>query len=235
MRMRTSAWMSTLLTLVCWPTVALAGMPSPFPQLTEWGARQVSAISFFAVVWLVSAIAIRWLWNSLAQDFSAIPRLSFGRALAGTALWSLALFVVLTMIAGSRELLTPGAWQPQGVLYKLASAPPAPPADPQQLDKRRENLRRLKDALWSYAAQHHGQFPQSEAEAGLTSVLWEVPDAAGIRYRYVPGQKADKKNNILLYEPAVHGDERLVLETGGEITLLSTVQIRQRLERKEQP
>jgi hypothetical protein len=108
-----AAW---VLLLVC-PTAAWAGMPSP--HLSDWAELRFEAISFFVVVLLAVAAAVRWLWNSLAKDFPKLPRLSYRRALAAAMLGGLVLVVVLTMIAGSRELLTPGAWQKQGVLYKV--------------------------------------------------------------------------------------------------------------------
>jgi len=52
-----------------------------------------------------------------------LPRLSFGRALAGVILWGLLFFIVLTMISGARELMTPGAWKKDGATYKLADDP----------------------------------------------------------------------------------------------------------------
>jgi hypothetical protein len=56
------------------------------------------------------------LWNSLQRDFPRLPRLSFSRALAGVVLWGLLFIIVLTMISGARELMTPGAWQRQGFI-----------------------------------------------------------------------------------------------------------------------
>ncbi len=64
-------------------------------------------------------LVIRWLWNSLARDFSRLPRLSYGKALAAVGLIGSLLAVVLTMIAGARELMTPGAWVKEGLLYKV--------------------------------------------------------------------------------------------------------------------
>lgn len=35
-------------------------------------------------------------------------------------LWGLLFIVVLAMISGARELMTPGAWEKQGATYRLA-------------------------------------------------------------------------------------------------------------------
>ena len=104
------------------PTVALAGMPSA--TLTDWAATRVETISFFVAVFFVLVVVVRALWNSLARDFPKLPVLTFKRALAAVLLLSLLLAVVLTMIAGARELLTPGAWQKQGHTYRLSEPQP---------------------------------------------------------------------------------------------------------------
>ena len=51
--------------------------------------------------------------------FPNLPKLNFWRALGLTVLWGLLFMVVLTMISGGRELMTPGAWDRQGATYKL--------------------------------------------------------------------------------------------------------------------
>jgi hypothetical protein len=45
--------------------------------------------------------------------------MTYARALAAVALWGFVFVIVLTMISGARELLTPGAWEKQGATYKL--------------------------------------------------------------------------------------------------------------------
>jgi hypothetical protein len=219
------------------PSAALAGMPSPV--LSDWAELRFETISFFVVLLLIFTAVIRWLWNYLAKDFPALPRLGYRKTLAGVVLVGLLLAVVLTMIAGARELLTPGAWQKQGVLYKVAAPPatpaPSPPVDIQQLDQRKERLGKLKTALWQYAAQHDGHFPKDNTSSEIEPTLWELPSAGGTRYFYVPGLKTDQSPNVLVYEPNVLGDaERLALRTDGEIVVLSTAELRKQLS-KQQP
>lgn len=107
---------------------ALAGMPSPLPddlpralRLTESAEARLAAISFFVVGLLVCTTAVWGLWNFARCDLPKWPRLSFGKALAIVVLWGLAFVIVLTMISGARELMTPGAWKKNGITYKLAS------------------------------------------------------------------------------------------------------------------
>ena len=180
----------TLLGTVClWPRTLWAGMPTP--QLTDWGLTRLSSISFFAAVFLVAAAVIRALWNVLAKDFTRLPRLSYGKALAGSLLLGLCLVAVLTMIAGARELLTPGAWQRQGPLYAVAhrqrsDASSLRGADPPRTADRKEHLERLRDALWQFAAKHGGRFP-SAGDKEITDEAWEVPGGVATRCLYVPG------------------------------------------------
>jgi hypothetical protein len=154
--------------------------------------------------------------------------------LAVVLLWGLALAVVLTMIAGARELLTPGAWQKDGLLYKVA-APEAPAPDESRLAERREGLHRLQAALWHFAAQHGGRFPASIAESGISPELWEVFGGAGTQYLYVAGLKAGNAADLLVCEPDLHGDERLVLCTNGQLALLSSSEIRSKLQPGKKP
>ena len=106
---------------------AVAGMPTPLPAdvleaiersellRTQW----MKAISFFSVVLLVSPLAVRGLWNSMAKEFPRMPRITYLKSLALITIWGLLFLVVLTMIAAAREMMTPGVWQRQGLLYKL--------------------------------------------------------------------------------------------------------------------
>lgn len=97
---------------------ARAGMPSP-PVLTDVAKLRVQTISFFLLVFVLCAAAIQRLWNALRPTFPRLPRLSFPKALGLVALWGLLFIVVLTMISGARELMTPGAWERDGATYRL--------------------------------------------------------------------------------------------------------------------
>lgn len=99
---------------------AHAGMPSF--TLTDIAKARLDTISFFLVLLLVCAGVVQLLWNYLAKDFPKMPRMSYGRALAAITLWGLVFVLVLSMISGARELMTPGAWEKQGATYKLKGA-----------------------------------------------------------------------------------------------------------------
>jgi hypothetical protein len=102
---------------------AFAGMPSPI-TLRDMARMRIEAISFFLLVLLVSAKLIQWVWNGMRSTPSRVPRLSYPRSLGLVALWGLLFIVVLAMISGARELMTPGAWEKQGATYRLK-----PPGD----------------------------------------------------------------------------------------------------------
>ncbi len=104
---------------LCSPMDLHAGMPMPV-TLTDVASARLDTLSFFAVVFLASALAVRFIWNRLRADFPVLPFLSYSRSLGLILLVGLLFNVVLTMISGARELLTPGAWEKHGVTYRLA-------------------------------------------------------------------------------------------------------------------
>lgn len=119
MKRAVPALAAPLLLLLCTP--AHAGMPSI--TLTDVAGARFEAISFFIVLLLLVAFCVRVLWNYLGKDFPKLPRLSYGRALAGVTLWGLVFLLILTMISGARELMTPGAWEKHGATYELKDKP----------------------------------------------------------------------------------------------------------------
>ncbi len=80
-------------------------------------------MSFFLFLLLLSAAIIQQIWNYLRGSFKRLPRLSYFKAVSLVALWGLLFIIVLAMISGGRELMTPGAWERNGVSYRLV--PPA--------------------------------------------------------------------------------------------------------------
>lgn len=107
---------TTLISLASASTVH-AGMPSW--TVSDLANARIDAISFFLVVLLLLALLVKFLWNYLAKDFQKLPKITYPRALAAVTLWGLLFLLVLTMISGARELMTPGAWEKNGATYKL--------------------------------------------------------------------------------------------------------------------
>ena len=97
---------------------AIAGMPSL--TLSDVASLRLSGISFFVVLLLLTAWGFRYLWNYLRRDFGRMPFLTYRMSLAAVLLLGLLFNIILLMIAGTRELMTPGAWEKSGVTYKLS-------------------------------------------------------------------------------------------------------------------
>ena len=92
------------------------------PTLTGLAEARLHIISFFVAIFMVTSLAFLLIWNSLRQTFTSLPKLTYRRALALVGLWAAAFILILTMISGARELMTPGAWEKSGAIYKLNEA-----------------------------------------------------------------------------------------------------------------
>jgi hypothetical protein len=227
----------SLLAICLWSGLApaaMAGMPGPLPEnvvtdlrLNDPAQMRLEAISFFLAVLLFSAVAVWGLWNYLRRDFQALPRLTFGKALAGVVLWGLLFIIVLTMISGARELMTPGAWKKRGFTYRLATAA-SDTTDDAAVALRRQHLERLRTALWRYAATHDGRFPPQADGTAVPPELWEVPDSGGLRYLYVANLSASQHETLLLYEPELEPGRRFALLTSGDVVRLTSLEIARR-------
>ena len=211
------------------PRTSYAGMPSI--GLTEVAAMRLSTISFFVVGLLLSAWVVGKVWNSLARDFPRLPRLSYKRALSVVVLWGLLFIIVLTMISGARELMTPGAWEKDGLTYKLPvqQAPPSDPDERQILARRQEKLVQLAEQLLAYAAEHSGQFPSQDDVQKIPESYWQVDGKSGLRFVYVPGRSSQGKSFPLAYEPQVVDDRPFVVMTSGVCERLEFDEVIRRL------
>ncbi len=167
---------------------------------------------------------VQRIWNRLTLDFGRLPRLSYRGALAFVVLWGLVFHLVLTMISGARELMTPGAWERDRATYKIRQS--LPPSESDQLRlARRQQLERLRTALWQYAQRNGGSFPRDDYAPGIPESVWTVLDPSGLHYIYVSGSRADATRTPLAFEPGIYGRERFALFTNGEIEALSIEQI----------
>lgn len=140
--------------------------------------------------------------------------------------WGLLFVVVLTMISGARELLTPGAWEKVGVTYRLAG----PKADEPAVDYtseplRRAKLERLRDALWAYARGHDGQLPAGTTDPDIAAEFWQTTDPSAVSYIYVAARKPHVGAELLAFEPRVFGDGQFALFTSGEIRKLAATEL----------
>lgn len=212
-----------------WTSSARAGMPSPIRFLNELGQRRFEELSFFFVGFLAMAGVVRVLWNSLRRDFPQLPEISYRRSASLLLLWGLFLTVVLAMVSGARELMTPGAWKPKGITYQLADSErhqsAAATSNSVQDAERRLRLENLRFALWQFAQSHEGRFPTDVEKLQISKSLWLADDKSELTYFYQPGLSTHDANSVLVYEPEMYEDGQYVILTSGAIVKRSDVSI----------
>ena len=192
--------------------------------LTDMARMRFDALSFFIGLYLLISWVVKMLWNYFARTFPALPRIHYRRALSLVLVSGLLFYVVLTMISGARELLTPGAWEKQGAGYRLRENAVT------ETDKedRREALRRLRTAIWSYAEKHEGNAPAGPLVDGIERSAWRFP--GGGLYCLMPGVRPGGGRAILVYEPSRAGGRRFVLLADGTIEDHSEGTLKQQIE-----
>ncbi len=194
----------------------LAGMTSF--TLTDIAEARIEVISFFLLVILLSSWVVKLLWNVLARDFPAMPKIRYNHALAIFTVTGLFLYVVLTMISGARELMTPGAWEKTGATYKLKDGSPSALTEVPE-STRRLALRNLFDHLKIYADNHDGTLPPKRFAGGIPGSAWIAADGIGVPFQYFSGGKPGDReaDRIIACEPSTVGDDRFVLFGDGQI------------------
>ena len=210
-----------LLAALCHAPTAFAGMPAP--TLTDAGQMRLRSLGFFLALFFGLAKLFQSLWNWLRKDFPKLPILGYRRAVGMVFVWGMALELVLTMVSGARELLTPGAWEKVGTTYQVKPAVAGASVLDQSPAARRSRLDRLGRALQALSA-----LPKSARTSGLPDDLWAAP--GGTRYVYMG--EAVEKAGVIAYEPPLAGSpgaERLVLLRDFTIVSWSETTIDQRL------
>lgn len=188
---------------------AFAGMT--VVTLTDVAAARIDALSFFLVTYLLISWAVKGIWNQLAKSFASLPVLKYRQALGVVFVTGLLFYVVLTMISGARELLTPGAWEKQGSGYRLRDGEVVGLSK----EQRREAMGKLKSAIWDYAKASGGKAPSGPFGGEVAAELWNYGD--GGFYALVPGVKPGGGREVMVYEPSMAGGRRFVLLSDGSI------------------
>ena len=221
-----------LVAILFLPSQAHAGMR--VYTLTDVVAARLQVISFFVAFSLVLAFVFQRCWNALVPDFPRIPVLSYRKSIAFILVASLFCGLILTMISGARELMTPGAWDKTGTGYKLRE-PKQEPAT--WLDAvRRRSMEQFRDALWEYARLHDGRLPQDYLAKDLLEGVWKSPDSAGTPYGYLPRRDTkvspspESRSYVLAHEPLTFGEQRFVLFSSGEVSKLSARELAARVD-----
>ena len=202
--------------------------------LTDAARARIEVISFFLLVILLSSWVVKLLWNVLAKDFPAMPKISYKQALAIFTVTGLFLYVVLTMISGARELMTPGAWEKDGATYKLKDGSPSALTEV-PASTRRLALKNLYDHLKIYADQHDGSLPPKRFATGIPKNAWIAADGLGMPFKYFADGKLGNRegDRIIASEPASVGDQRLVLFGDGSIEILHWQTVREMINADE--
>lgn len=203
----------------------------PSVDLTDLGRLRLNTISFFLAVMMVCALGVKGIWNSFATEFERLPALGFRKAFGLVCLWGMLFVVVLTMISGARELMTPGAWQKNGFTYSLEERTDAalPRAALTAQDTRRDHLQSLWNHLSRFALANQGRFPSKRDAEVIPLENWSLPNLPTVRYQYLESQTADE-DTILAFEPDVYGDGQIALMTTGDIRKVSPQEIRESLQ-----
>ncbi|MDR2705737.1 MAG: hypothetical protein LBC02_08165 [Planctomycetaceae bacterium] len=203
-----------------------AGMP--MITLSRYGMERLIGISTaIFIVMVVAAIPIMFCWNALVADSTRFKRLNYPKSLGVVFLGGCFFSLILVMIAGSRELFSPGAWIPNGIVSQTIYN-----AEMERLAKLRENnehqlnltryeaILKLRNALQTFAKEHNGQLPASIEESEFGN-LWLIPFASGMNYEYFPetdSESSMSSSTPLVREPALLPDARFAIGREFEIT-----------------
>lgn len=212
--------------------VIFATVHPAYAGMTVYGLSDIyrlrfEEISFLIILLLGCALILKLLWNFAFKGFTTVPRIKYFQALALSILFGLVMLLILTMISGIREVLTPAAWRHQGTSYKLNA--------PAQEPTRRRSLEHLRSGLMSYAQSHDGKFPETDFSDEINEKLWESPDENGSHYIYRGGLTTADTNAVLAVEPVMFGEKRLALFVSGKIEMLSNPEIESKLSNVSKP
>jgi len=182
--------------LCMWPSSAFAGMT--VYSLSEIAAARLDVISFFCLLVLILAWVFKKCWNALAADVTWIPALTYKSSLGAITVAALFCGLILTMISGARELMTPGAWDKVGTGYKLRG----PQHEPELwMDAaRRSALEQFRDALWNHAHLHAGHLPRTSLQRTFRKPSGE-PKTLTPRYLFICREVVNLKEVLALNCP----------------------------------
>lgn len=209
--------------------MTIAGMPTFF--LNDLARMRIEVISFFLFIFFLSSWGVKSLWNRLRTDFPKMPQLTYRKALALVTLWGLMFILVLTMISGARELMTPGAWEKKGATYQLKQQEEQAIKEDQALaNERQKKLEELRILLLAYAQAHDGNYPKAGDSVPIPASQWIVPGQIELKYHYQSGLKVNNQQTPLAWEPDAFDDPRWVLMSNGDLAQWDSVKITEWLE-----
>lgn len=199
----------------------------PMVTLSDFATMRLELISVFLFGLLVSAFVVKGVWNGFRKDFESLPELNYGKAFSLVCLWGLMFVIVLTMISGARELMTPGAWIKKGNTYALNTASDGETSnssgsvDEATNARRKMNLELIWGILKEDGTLQQETLPVTGEDLPIPKRMWEVPEAHGLKYVYIPGLQDGNDSRVLLAEPEFFDNGRYVLWQEGEIELIA--------------
>ena len=211
-------FLSVLLKLVFQPVIG--GMP--MVTISDFFMMRLQLISVFLLGMVVSSLVVKKVWNNFRNDLPALPELTLGKSFALVTLWGLLFVIVLTMISGARELMTPGAWVKKGNTYVLPSSlnPTSTELRTQLLQEQRiRHLKLIHNILLDETLKLE-ELPHRKEEVSLPKRLWVVPETHSLEYIYVPSLLSVENSQAILAEPEFFEDGRFVLWQDGRVELI---------------
>ena len=198
------------------PWQAFAGMPILVYSDT-FGLRRDTFL-FFVLGFFILALLVQRLWNSLSRDFTKLPKIRYRSAVGLLMLSGLVFYLLLTMISGARELMTPGAWVRDGYTYRLSMAKQQPEA---WFDSARQrSIEGLRDLLWQWVARHGNQFPPDMFVEDIPISLWKSTSPNGEFFLYRNPGDQRSPDHVVLLEPPSFDKARLAVMANGEVRRL---------------
>ncbi len=207
-----------------------AGMPTV--RLTPEVRGHLSGISSsLFVVLIVASFLIFFCWNRFVRG-TELPKISWFKSIIVALLGGILFCLILVMIAGSRELLTPGAWKQNGVLYELADNQKdladmsaydpvtlVPMNDlPESLAAARyAAVVRLRNELVRFQHDHFGRLPENIVISDFDPAYWVIPVSGGLTFVYQP-----KDPRYIVVMPQLNDSPILCIDTDNCIVERST-------------
>ena len=217
MTMKRLITVGTIVLLFAGSPRAVFALAAPV-TLSKFGIERLIGLStVLFVCMIVVATVLMSCWNRLIAGMNW-PRLTHPKAIGFTFLGGLPFFLILVMIDGILYELSDKP-QPEAVLaFDPVTLVPLDDSPEARLVVRRESLARLRDALWKYADENGGNFPET-----LPQHLQTIPVSGGVKYQYhVTGDDV-----YCVLEPDIHEPPQLGLTRQGTVVALFNKEVQQ--------
>lgn len=228
--MNNNAINNSIISIVCFGLLILtsesadAGMG--YPTISDFGRLRLKTLSFFLVAFLLFSYLFHICWHQIRNAIPRLPKLSFRQSMGMMFLWGLVFIVVLIMISGARELMTPGAWKKNGFTYQLTEASRSEKGlsvvNSDLANEKINSLLKLKVELMQFAENNSGRFPSEEEYKSWTYDLKKIPNTLGATWVYVPESTIEDSKSLLFFHPFSENESLTIcLFVDGSMQVLS--------------